>query len=139
MRWRPAAVAISLTCTACSGTDSDLPPPYARVAVPSERLGSPEAKTRGRALFAANCALCHGERADGRGQRAAGFAKAPADFTDPGWQQRSSARRVYYVIREGLRGTPMPSWKALSEDECWDLTAYVLSVGRNTAGGREGG
>jgi len=33
----------------------------------------------------------------------------------------------------------MPSWKALSEDECWDLAAYVLSVGRGAAGGREGG
>jgi mono/diheme cytochrome c family protein len=34
------------------------------------------------------------------------------------------------VIREGVRGTPMPSWKALSEDECWDLVAYVLSGAR---------
>lgn len=128
MRWRPVAVAISLTCTACSRIDSDLPPPYDRVRVPETELRSPEAIARGRVLFVANCALCHGERADGRGRRAAGFSKAPANFTDPDWQRRTSARRAYYVIREGLRGTPMPSWKALSEDECWDLVAYVLSV-----------
>jgi mono/diheme cytochrome c family protein len=130
MRWLRAALLISLSSTACSGTDSDLPPPYASTSVPGERLRSPEALARGRALFAANCALCHGERADGRGQRAAGFSKAPANFRDPAWQRRTSARRAYYVIREGVRGTPMPSWKALSEDECWDLVAWVLSVGR---------
>jgi high-affinity iron transporter len=109
------------------------------VDVPTARLRASEAVARGHALFVANCALCHGERADGRGQRAAGFSKAPANFTDPDWQRRTSARRAYYVIREGLRGTPMPSWKALSEDECWDLVAYVLSVGRPAASGRSGG
>jgi mono/diheme cytochrome c family protein len=139
MRWLPAAVAISLTCTACSRVDSELPPPYDRVPVPQARLRSPEAIARGRALYASNCALCHGERGDGRGQRAAGFSKAPANFTDPAWRQRTSERRVFYAIREGLRGTPMPSWKALSEDESWDLVAFVLSVGRATPGGRAGG
>lgn len=129
MRWRLAGVLISLTFTACRGADSDLPPPYDRVRVPEARLRSPEAVARGRALFAEDCVLCHGERADGRGRRAAGFAKAPADFTDPAWRRRVTPRRVFFVIREGLHGTPMPSWKWLSVDESWDLVAYVLSVG----------
>jgi mono/diheme cytochrome c family protein len=128
MRSLFAALLISLSFTACRGVDSDLPAPYGRVAVPVARLGSPEAIARGRALFLANCVLCHGERADGRGQRAVGFSKAPANFTDAGWRQRVGPRRVFFVIREGLHGTPMPSWKALSEDESWDLVAYVLSV-----------
>jgi mono/diheme cytochrome c family protein len=130
MRWLHAALLISLSSTACSGTDSDLPAEYRRIPVPADRLRSPEAQARGRELFVANCALCHGERADGRGRRSSGLSKAPANLTDPLWQRRTSARRLFYVIREGVRGTPMPSWKALSEDECWDLTAYVLSLGR---------
>jgi mono/diheme cytochrome c family protein len=36
---------------------------------------------------------------------------------------------VFFAIREGRRGTPMPSWKALSEEDAWNLTAYVLSLG----------
>jgi mono/diheme cytochrome c family protein len=124
-----SALLISLTCTACSGPDSDLPPDYRRVEVPRARLRSPEAVARGRVFFAANCALCHGERGDGRGRRSAGFAKAPANFTDPAWKARTSPRRVFFAIREGLRGTPMPSWRWLGEDETWDLVAYVLSLG----------
>ena len=129
MRWLLAACAISLTCTACRGVDSDLPPAYRHVPVPEARLRSAEARARGKALFAANCVLCHGERGDGHGRRSAGFAKAPADFTDPAWRRRVTPRRVFFVIREGLRGTPMPSWGFLSEDETWDLAAYVLSLG----------
>ncbi len=37
-------------------------------------------------------------------------------------------KRAFYVIREGVRGTPMPAWKILNEDQSWDLVAYVLSV-----------
>jgi len=128
MRWLLAALAISLTSTACRGVDSDLPSPYRSVAVPEEGLRSPEARARGRALFAANCVLCHGERGDGHGQRASGFQKSPANFTDPYWRRGTTPRRVFFVIREGLRGTPMPAWSFLSEDETWDLAAYVLSL-----------
>jgi mono/diheme cytochrome c family protein len=36
---------------------------------------------------------------------------------------------VYFAIREGLERTAMPNWKALSEQDGWDMTAYVLSLG----------
>jgi mono/diheme cytochrome c family protein len=35
---------------------------------------------------------------------------------------------VFFAIREGLAGTPMPNWKALSEQDAWDMTAYVLTL-----------
>ncbi len=130
MRWLLAVLTLSLTCTGCRGGDSDLPAAYRQPARSRRlRLRSAEAQARGRALFAANCALCHGERGDGHGRRSSGFAKAPADFTDPAWRRRATPRRVFFVIREGLRGTPMPAWSFLSDDETWDLTAYVLSLG----------
>lgn len=128
MRRLLATFTISLAFTACRGTDSDLPPAYRRRDVPVARLRAPEAVARGKALFTANCVLCHGERGDGRGRRSAGFSKAPANFTDPAWRRRTTPRRVFYVIREGLRGTPMPAWSFLSEEETWDLAAYVLSL-----------
>jgi len=124
-----SALTLSLTFTACRGPDSDLPEAYRRLDVPEVLLRSPEARASGRKLFLANCVLCHGERSDGHGLRSAGFAKAPANFTDPGWRSGATARRVFFVIREGLHGTPMPSWKWLSEDETWELVAYVLSLG----------
>jgi mono/diheme cytochrome c family protein len=126
------ALSLSLSFTACSGGDSELPPPYRRVEVPEARLRSADARGRGRALFEAHCVLCHGLRADGRGARREGLSAPPADFTDRAWRRRMSPRRAFFVIREGVRGTPMPGWKAFDEPETWDLVAYVLSVGEST-------
>jgi len=130
---RLSALMLSLTFTACNGPDSDLPAAYRRLEVPEARLRSPEARAGGGKLFLANCALCHGERGDGHGRRSSGFAKAPASFTDPAWRRHATPRRVFFAIREGVHGTPMPSWKWLSEDETWELVAYVLSLGPTPA------
>jgi high-affinity iron transporter len=133
MRWRPTALAISLTFTACSGVDSDLPPQYRKVEVPEARLRSPEARAHGRALFEQNCAICHGERGDGHGRRSAALSPRPPDFTSPEWHRSMTPRHAFFVIREGVRGTPMPSWKWLGEDDAWDLVAYVLSLAEPSA------
>lgn len=129
MKRQQWALTISLTFTACRSADSDLPEPYRRVVVPEARLQSADARARGKALFDAHCVLCHGERGDGHGRRVSGFAEPPADLTDPVWRRRATPRRVFFAIREGVRGTPMPSWSWLSEDETWDLVAHVLSLG----------
>jgi high-affinity iron transporter len=100
------------------------------VTVPAARLESIEAKRHGEELFVEHCALCHGERGDGRGVRREGLTSPPRDFTNASWRRSTSPRHVFYAIREGIAGTPMPNWKALSEDDAWDLTAYVLSISR---------
>jgi high-affinity iron transporter len=106
-----------------------LPTSYRRLAVPSSQLGSAEAQGRGRALFAKHCALCHGDTGQGNGPRREGLTQPPRNLADPTWRESTSPRRVFFAIREGVRGTAMPAWSSLSEQETWDLTAYVLSLG----------
>lgn len=113
----------------CADVDGDLPREYRRMAVPDGRLASAEARTLGAKLFREHCALCHGERGDGRGVRREGLTRSPRDFTNASWRRSTSPRRVFYTIREGLPRTPMPGWKALSQQDAWDMTAYVLSLG----------
>jgi high-affinity iron transporter len=133
MRRLPTLLAISLTFTACRGADSDLPSEYRSVTVPEARLSSAEARVRGRALFEKNCVLCHGLRGDGHGRRSTGLSPRPPDFTSPQWRARTTPRRVFFVIREGVRGTAMPSWKWLGEDDAWDLVSYVLSLAETSS------
>jgi high-affinity iron transporter len=120
---------MSLVSLACADVDRDLPDPYRRRAVPSAVLASSAAQDRGRALFVAHCALCHGERGNGEGLRREGLTRRPQNFTDRSWRQSTSPRRVFFAIREGSAGTAMPGWPGLSDEEAWDLTAYVLSLG----------
>jgi len=124
-----AALSMSLVLPGCSDADRDLPRPYRRVEVPTGVLGSADARSHGRTLFVEHCALCHGERGDGQGVRKEGLTSSPRNFMDPAWHRSTSPRHVFYSIREGLTGTPMPNWKSLSEQDGWDLTAYVLSLG----------
>jgi mono/diheme cytochrome c family protein len=125
---RLATLTLPLVFSACSGADTELPSGYRGIAVPEAGLRSAEARQRGRGLFEAHCALCHGVRGDGRGARSEGLSRPPADFTDLAWRRRTTPRRVFFAVREGVRGTPMPSWKSLDESEAWDLVAYVLSI-----------
>lgn len=119
-----------LASSACRDVDSDLPREYRTRPVPQELLSSAESVRRGGALFQKYCTLCHGVRGDGHGLQSEGLVPAPRDLTDPGWRQATSPRHVFFAIREGLHGTAMPSWKSLSEQDGWDLTAYVLSLGQ---------
>ena len=59
------------------------------------------------------------------------FAQPPRDFTSGAWRKQTTPRHVFFAIREGVRGTPMPGWKSFSDDETWDLVAYVLSASRS--------
>ena len=128
-RLLPIGLSMWLVSPGCADVDRDLPGVYRRVEIPTTRLASTEAKARGRQLFVENCALCHGERGDGHGVRREGLTRSPRDFTSTTWRQSTSPRRVFYAIREGVPGTPMAGWKALSEQDAWDMTSYVLSVG----------
>jgi high-affinity iron transporter len=100
------------------------------VVVPAARLADPAARERGRALFERYCALCHGERGDGRGERRTGLSTLPRDLTDARWQARTSSLRLFVAVREGVPGTAMPSWAALGEEDAWDLVAFVRSLAR---------
>ena len=120
---------MSLAWPACAlDVDGDLPAAYRQVAVP-DALSSPDARRRGQAMFQEYCAVCHGERGNGQGPRREALTSPPRDFTNPAWRTSVTPRRVFFVIREGLAPSAMPGWKALSEAQAWDLTAYVLSMG----------
>ena len=122
------ALLMSLALLGCSAKDHSSTVDYNEVEVPFDRLYSDEARTRGRLLFATKCALCHGELADGNGVRNKGLSAKPANFRSDEWRSTATPRDVFHTVSEGKRGTSMPSWPTLSDDEKWDVVAYVLSV-----------
>jgi cytochrome c oxidase cbb3-type subunit 3/ubiquinol-cytochrome c reductase cytochrome c subunit len=74
---------------------------------------------RGGALFAAECAGCHG--AEGRGGRF-------LSLTNPELLASASDAYLYEAIARGRRGTPMPSYAATLNDlQHRDLVAYLRS------------
>lgn len=102
--------------------------------VPVEQLRAAAVRARGQQLYRENCALCHGENADGRGARSMGLDRKPASFTDPTWSGHDGASRAFHAITDGVPGTAMPAWGAiLGADDRWALVAFITSVSERSA------
>src|SRR5690349_10259417 len=69
---------------------------------PVGRLRSAAVRARGEQLYRENCALCHGEKADGHGARSMGLNTQPANFTEPVWARPESATRAFQAISQGI-------------------------------------
>jgi high-affinity iron transporter len=121
--------ALSLLCC-----ERDVPAAYRSVPVPAARLADPAARERGRALFARFCALCHGGAATAAASAAPGSRRRPATSLLE-VAGATSPLRLFATLREGV---PMPSWAALSEDDAWDLVAYLRSLPAREEGGAAG-
>lgn len=82
---------------------------------------------RGRTLYAANCAACHGVTGGG------GPAQGPGALAPPAIGHDSVMRDVtpglaYRIVSVGIQGTAMAGFTHLSVDDRWDIVAYVNSL-----------
>ena len=83
------------------------------------------ASTDGQQLFDTYCTACHGEGLDGRGDVAAMLDPLPRDFTKHQFVA-SYDSRFKDSIRDGVKGTAMPTWKnILSDEEIDTLVAFI--------------
>lgn len=80
---------------------------------------------RGSALYARNCAACHGLNGDGHGPDAANLDPAPVAFRDAVRARERSPFALYQVIGQGLDGTAMRSFSELPSQDRWDLAFYA--------------
>lgn len=108
---------------------------------------SPEKLAEGAALYAQNCAACHGEAGKGDGVMAGALAGengemdstlmegidghstvGPADFTDAQAMLGASPALLHGKIVRGGMGTGMPYWGPIFTDEqIWSIVDYLWS------------
>ncbi|MGH8802102.1 MAG: copper homeostasis membrane protein CopD [Casimicrobiaceae bacterium] len=82
---------------------------------------------RGRGLFAANCATCHGDSGRGDGPMAPALPVHPANLTLHG--SMHTPGDLYWMIAHGIPGTPMPAFSPrFSDTEIWTLVEYVRAL-----------
>lgn len=126
------SVLVLVALTAHAG-DAQQPPksqePAAR-ATPAD----PATLLLGKHVYQRYCLSCHGERGDGRGESAQFLDPRPRDFTAGVYKWRSTPSGtlpldsdLFRTIRNGLYNTNMPAWTGLSDDQVWDVIAYVES------------
>jgi mono/diheme cytochrome c family protein len=95
----------------------------------------------GRIVYEANCAICHGDRGDGRGQEAPHFVTPPRDFTSGRYKFRSTGsgqpptdEDLERSIVRGVPGTAMVPQDHLSSAQVAAVVAYIKHFSPRLAG-----
>ncbi|MDP1601156.1 cytochrome c/FTR1 family iron permease [Phenylobacterium sp.] len=93
---------------------------------------------RGAALYAEQCASCHGVTGHGDGPDAAQLNPPPIAFADIDRAKQRSLFGLYQVITQGLDGTAMASFAHLSSEDRWALAFHVGGFAYSQEMEREG-
>lgn len=92
---------------------------------------TPEILQKGRDIFHGKgfCAICHGRDGKGLGKDLELKGALPRNFTDSDWQAARSDGELFWILKNGSKGTAMASFipLVLSEEEAWEVIIYVRS------------
>jgi cbb3-type cytochrome c oxidase subunit III len=92
-------------------------------------------EANGRKLFLTYCFLCHGKDGKGEGYAAKNQPAKPRNLTDDAYMSTRTDEQLFEAISRGgvaFHGAiTMPAWgESLTEQEIWDLVAYVRTLHR---------
>ena len=86
---------------------------------------------RGKSLYQTEakptaCKMCHGIRGNGNGRLARGLEPAPRNFTCEKTMKALSDGQLFWVIKNGSKGTAMPAHKfTMSDKDIWQIIHYL--------------
>ena len=116
----------------CSSQAESVSPPAGTVTAAAAKPGvTPAMLEKGREIYKANCAACHGESGKGDGPGAGALKPPPRDHTDRAYMSTLTDKNLADVIVMGgaIKGKPlMPSHPQLRGSDLDGLVAHVRSL-----------
>ena len=108
--------------------------PYAGIPVEAAKQANPvksttESLAKGKKWWGLDCAMCHGEDGNGKGETAHDMKLTIKDFTDPDTLKDHTDGELFYVIKNGHQDMP-PEGPRVKTEENWDLVNYVRSLAK---------
>ena len=86
---------------------------------------------RGKALYQKEakpnaCKMCHGVRGNGNGRLAQGLEPAPRNFTCKDTMRPLPDGQLFWIIKNGSKGTAMPAHRfTLRDEDIWRIIYYL--------------
>jgi len=76
------------------------------------------------------CAMCHGNRGDGKGFMGAALVPPPRNFTCRAMMQDLPDGQLFWIIKNGSPGTGMMSFSGMPDDQVWQIIHYIRSLAK---------
>ena len=84
---------------------------------------------RGFCEYETHCVACHGASAVARERWVSGLEPAPPYLIDA--TQRFRPRELFWIAKNGIKMTGMPSWRnSMSDQQIWDVVAFLEAMPR---------
>jgi mono/diheme cytochrome c family protein len=131
---KPLFVFLALLLFAPSPQQPAAPP--AETAIPAEAAHmanpvkpTPESQAHAKKVYGYDCALCHGENGNGKGDVVADLKLKLKDYTDPAALKDISDGELFYVIKNG-KGQMPPEGDRAKPDDIWNMVILVRSFAK---------
>jgi mono/diheme cytochrome c family protein len=92
-----------------------------------------ESQARAKKIYGWDCAMCHNENGDGKGDVATEQKLNIRDYRDPNSLKGLSDGQMFYVIQHGMGQMPAEGDRA-KPDEIWNLVIYLRKMANTPAG-----
>jgi mono/diheme cytochrome c family protein len=107
------------------------PAPPAAYAIPVDAMRqanpvkpTPESLAKGKKWYGYDCAMCHGQDGDGKGDVGADMKVKVSDFSALATLKDRTDGELFYIIKNG-KGPMPPEGDRLKPDELWNLVNYI--------------
>src|ERR1700735_5403207 len=88
-----------------------------------------ESQARAKKMYGWDCAMCHGDNGDGKGDVAAEQKLTMRDYRDAASLKTMSDGEIFYIIQKGKGQMPAEGDRA-KPDEIWNLVIYLRKMPR---------
>ena len=145
---RMMSVLLASVLTACAGDARSPWPPASQCPQPRFTGKAPEkiyalsnpikvdaaGIAAGRRLYekeaSSSCQMCHGIKGDGQGPLSTQFDPPPRNFACAQTVNGIPDGQLFWIIQNGSPGTSMPNFKALRDEQVWQLVLYLRELAR---------
>lgn len=86
---------------------------------------------RGKKLYQTQCAMCHGEKGDGKGEMVEEMKINPPDFTKPETLKNRTDGELFTIMETGSPVMPGQS-KRMRERHKWEIVNYLRALAGKT-------
>ena len=88
-----------------------------------------ESLAQGKKYYGYDCAMCHGDNGNGKGEVAVSEKMQIGDFSNPATLKDRTDGELFYIIKNGHQDMP-PEGPRIKPEENWDLVNYVRSLAK---------